>query len=415
MTALAGFAAILVSWGWGPRALAAAVTWDQLPDLVEAAPATKAEDAEAQAAEARTGYLARSWQPRIDAAASGTRRSVTDPEGVLEPAAKRTMAAGTGVAANLNLWRAGRDMAKDAALNELASARQHAATQQKANRLLAARRAWLEAWQQKGLADLLAASTELTRANRERAARKARSGLTTQSDVMEFDLRLLALEQQTAETGEAERQAEADMAALLGVPGATVISATSLPDWPPAQEAPVAVGLLELSLSGEGRSVGLERRSLGGWPYPEVGLGLIAGQGGRWQAFPAEQQAEAGVGLTLSLWDGGAASAEGRALDRQAESFRQAAEAARASRAAELDLTAYRLRLWQERSVRLGERVRLATEFRTSVSEEYLRGVKDSRDLEDATREVFEAGAAQQDVRVRAWAAWADWQAANAK
>ncbi len=410
-----GLLALCLGWLPGGRALATPVSWDQLPGLVEVAPATKAEAAEVRAAEARTGYFGRSLQPRIEAGAFGVVRSFADPEGVLEPIDRRTTGAETEGSVSLNLWRAGRDRARNSSLNELASSQRAQAAQARADRLLAARRAWLEGWLQQGATELLTATIALTRADRERANRKAERGLTTTTDVTEFDLRVLALEHQAAETGERLRSATAELAALLGLSGDNVTLGQPPVDHPPVPEAPASVGLTELSLSGTGRSLASESRSVGAWPYPEIGVSGTAGQGGDWRGFPAEQVVSGRLGLTLSLWDGGSARVERRALAEQAEALNHSAAGAAAGRQAHLGLIAYQLQLWQERLPKLDERVNLAETFRKNVSEEYLRGVKDSRDLEDATGQVFEAGRTRLEVRIRSWNAWATWQALNAR
>jgi outer membrane protein TolC len=278
----------------------------------------------------------------------------------------------------------------------------------RADLLLTLRHGYLGASLLQRKLEILAESEKQTQDDLAKAQKKAGAGFTSRTDVREFELRLLALQEERVGLEDERDQSLAALAILAGLPRAEL--ARMQEAWPEKAGIVSQASLEERLIMTRAGSERGAAQAQGRWPFPafDVGLGLI--QGGDRGGFLQQQDYRASAGLSLSLWDAGEASAARAALEMSAQSFDVLVDAAKLARETRADLARRRLERWLALRPQLELRVEAALQFRHSVIQEYLKGVRDGRDLEEATKASQEARNSLEEGRMTAWAAWSELQ-----
>lgn len=380
------------------------LSWAGLPAVASTAPAALASQLQADAAKARTGGLGRSFQPRLGAGASANAHSWDSSAGTWPSAANSSAWDELQAGLDWNLWRGGRDRASGLAADAEASAAALEARVSQADILLGLREAFLDAQLSTKRLEINAEAVAQAQEDRAKAEKKAGAGLTSRTDVDEFDLRLLALQQERASL---EDDYDAQLAALASLAGVTGAKLGSGPDaWPEQAPLPDRPGLEEKLEAAHAQAETLRADAEGRWPWPALGVGLGMVQGGENGGFLEQQDYRAGAALTLSLWDGGEGRSARQALESSAKAFEALGQAVRAQRQAEAELAVKRIGRWLALRESLEKRVASAEAFRKAVAKEYLRGVRDGRDLEETTKTYQEARTDLESARAATWRAW---------
>ena len=173
----------LGSWFWigSLPAFAEILTYESLPDLVKRrSRVVKSSTMVAEAARSREGHLERSFLPKLESFL-GTEafRMGTQPVAA-EPTWR--------VDASVNLYNGGRDTLEEKVRASTSRALTLDAEKDFAQELLSARKAYFDALSLAQLITIEESLLKLYEQHEKRAARKFASGLTTESDMLQFDI-----------------------------------------------------------------------------------------------------------------------------------------------------------------------------------------------------------------------------------
>lgn len=384
------------------------LTWAGLPGLAEQAPAARASRLLAEAADKRRGLLSRSRQPRLSAGIYG-KAEAWDGSATTWPSAPNSAAWPEAQAAlDWNLWRGGRDQGTGLAVEAEAKAAFLEASLSRAEVLLSLRQRYLETFLLKKKLSNLADAKREVKEDLAKAEKKAGAGFTSRTDVREFELRLLALSKEEALLEDSLDASRTLLAIMGGLPSAELSEIEM--GWPDTTPTALGEGLEERIQVAKAESSRASASAQGTWPRPELGVGLAMIQGGPAGSFLQQQDYRAAAGLTVSLWDGGEGASARGALLKTAESLDLLAVSARDQRSASEALARRRMERWLALRVDMEKRAEKARQFREGVIQEYLRGVRDGRDLEEATKTTLEARNDLEETRVAAWSAWSEMQ-----
>ncbi len=392
----------------GSSGMAQTVDWESLPDLVSKAPATVAAKLRTQAAEVRKGHLGRSFQPKANLGITGVEDAATAVGSFVPQSDSPSSWIETSGELSMNLWNGNRDRDKDASLEAEATMARQDASRDYAQRLSEARKAWLDAWLASRRLEIFSKTIEQGKENGRRAEKKADAGLSSQTDVMAFELRLQELDLEVVKTQEQKDEGLFELAAILALPGEGLELGMGISSWPEARTARETAGPDELALFAESEARSKEAASQGIWPFPSLDAELKGPLNGPATNLDGPSGYEARLGLALVLWDAGQASVERRYFEFQAQALKALAEGAKKDRFARQGFALRRLERWKGMAKALQERQSLAEKYREKVSEEYTRGVKEEWDLEAATQAVIEASSALLEAQADAWHAWLD-------
>lgn len=390
------FAGLLSLAGMGS---AQEITWAELPVLAHTAPLARAGRSQAGAAMAKTGALDRSFQPRLSVAGSAQAGAFND-EGKAWPELKADL--------DWNFWRGGRDRAASRSLDSGARLAALKGLAAREDTLLELRNTFLRASLAHRKTAILEESVIQSQEDLAKARRKAAAGFTSQLDVREFELRLISLKTEKARLEDEMEQSLAVLARLAGLSGAEL--SDSHRSWPDEVQAPSAPGLTERMLGLEAEIIRWDSRALGSWPRPGLDLGFRLNQGGAAGAFSDQRDARAFAALSLPLWDAGEASAARKSLAKSEEALQALIGAEKTARETSLTLARKKLARWLAMRELLKDGIDAALRLREGVLQEYLKGVRDGRDLEEATKAVHEAKVEMEEARVAAWSAWSSTQ-----
>ncbi|MES2202264.1 MAG: TolC family protein [candidate division FCPU426 bacterium] len=390
--------------------MAQTLDWESLPDLVSKAPATVAAKLRTQAAEVRKGHLGRSFQPKANLSVTGVEDAAVAVGGIgpREDVASTWME--TSGELSMNLWNGDRDSHKDASFEAEATAARQDASRDYAQRLSEARKAWLDAWLASQRLEIFSKIIDQGKDSYQRAEIKANAGQASQTDLVEFELRLQELDLELVKTQEERDAGLFELASILALSGEGLELGAGISSWPEARSARETAGPEELALLAEAEARSKEAASQGIWPFPSLDAELKGPLNGPATSLDGPSGYEARLGLALVLWDAGQASVEGRYFEFQAKALTALAEGAKKERIARREFSARRLARWNGMAKPLKERQSLAEKFRDKVSEEYARGIKDERDLGVATQAVFDASSALLEAQAEAWHAWLDFE-----
>ena len=404
---VAGVLAALLSLG--ASAQATDVAWEALPSLVAKAPATLADQLNARAAMVHQGYLARAWAPKIGVGAAGVAGSATVDGSPTLLAAPPGPWAELSAEAALNLWRGGQDRHRNEAVDAEADLGAQEASRDQLQRLTEARKAWLDAWVEGQRLSILDKVGEQVKEDRLRAQKKADAGLTVQSDVTEFELRLQALGLEIAQAQDRKDIALSRLAALLGLADGEVGLGGELTGSPAMpQGIDEGHGADELILLLQSKARVADAGGQGTWPYPSLDAGFKGLLGGPSADLNGPADFQARLGLTVALSGASELGVEKEHLIYQSKALLALGEREDQARRINSKLLTKRIARWNAILNPLEDRLKMASDFRERVSKEYARGVKDARDLESATGTVAEAATALVEARSSAWDAWSE-------
>ncbi len=335
---------------------AADLSWNSLEALAAGAPLAQAKALEAEAAQRRTGLLGRTLQPQLSAGAFGQsvstgQASATWPE----------LRVGLG----WNLWNGGRDRAASKSADAHAMVATHEAALAKAGALRSLRRAYLGVLLSSAKLKALAEAQSQTRENQAKAEKKALAGLTSRTDVREFELRALTLEREWALLEDALDTEKSALAVLGGI--AVVNEIQPLEGWPAAGLTSEGQGLEQKLQEARVEAALLQADAQGCWPWPSLGLELGLLQGGI-QGGLQQSEAHALAGLSVSLWDRGMGATERQSLLKEAEALQVLARAAVTLQKSAQAQARRRLDRWTVLRKSLEDRAELALQRRQGFS-----------------------------------------------
>ncbi|HRK01173.1 MAG TPA: TolC family protein [Oligoflexia bacterium] len=199
------------------------VRFEDLPRLLQFANGhVKGAGQKAEAADARTSFLLKSYLPTLKAEA-GRERFETGP---FKP---QTQSYGS-VEASVNLFRGGRDALESEARNAQRELADGEAKQTYLQELSDARKLYWQLVYQREVLSLLRSALSQNEKSRATAMKRIAGGLATQSDRLEFEISQIQFEQDIAKSELSIANEQRKLASLLGRPIDTVIeTATFVP------------------------------------------------------------------------------------------------------------------------------------------------------------------------------------------
>lgn len=370
----------------------AQVTYETLPKLVqERNERVRAAGFAVEAAEIRTGSLARSYLPQIQAGGGwetfqkGSFGQLTQPFASLE--------------ARVNLFRGGRDALSEGARRRRVDAAVADREESHASELSKARRAfWYLAFQEETQAILEEALKE-NETNLAAANRRISGGLATKTDRIEFELNRTRLDRDRAKLRLESENVCRELMAFLALPAEAEVA---LPPAIPHEHDPT---LLDASLDAT------THRLMRGFEASRETAELEASQARRWwtpsldvyaahtlSTFRTEEQLRlrdrletvAGFRVTLPLFDGLQGSAEARARAAEADAIENQSLHRRRELVAELESAKTALKLFHELIHAEELRIEQGRQYLQGTLQEYSRGTKNSPDVLGAANRYLE-------------------------
>jgi outer membrane protein TolC len=382
----------LLAWPMGTAAWAATdkapparvvtVAFDDLPKLVrERNRAVSGSRKAAEAADARTGFLARSYLPSLrvegggESFQTGHFASTSQPFGAVE--------------AKINLFRGGRDLLEGRARESEASGARSSTARTYLEELSAARRAYWRLAYARETAATLSGALERNEQSLAAANRRISRGLGTETDRLEFEIYRSQLKEEIESQQHEATLIEIELSSLLGFEPGTSFAAEkriahehdeSLLSAPfdPVSHPEVSV------LKADEEAFAAKSRSAGLWWAPKLDLyGGYALHTQREREYPLrEDRDERFVGFRLSFEiDWLQARAEAASLSLRTAGLED--QAAQRMRQADAQVRVAKGVLQHEHELIHGseERIAQGNRYLARTLDEYNRGVKNSIDV----------------------------------
>jgi outer membrane protein TolC len=346
-----------------------------------------------QAAEAQRPSFVQPFMPvlKAEAGAEAFRREVLPPR--QDPF--------WGVTAELNLFRGGKDYLARRAAGLEADAAKLAARQSYLEELTKTRVAYAELVYAESLKRVLLEAKSLNEKNLHSASRRRASGLATDTDQIEFEIKRQAIEQDLAATELEIAQQRSALSVLLGFD----LRAPQSVNWPQSFEditfdrSRVSVQDIE-SVALQFEKIETERKQAESliaarWWVPDVDA--YAGYAVKTMRESDEyrrrdrRETYAGVRASLVFFDGGEGLRKSRYEARVAEA--QALKLAQSRRENESELEISLRSIEKNEKLREGaeKSARSSKRYLTQTLAEYARGAKNSPDVSSATDKYIEA------------------------
>lgn len=373
------------------RAAAVRVEFEDIPRLVrEGNQAAAGAALHNKAARSRERSLLRSFLPTasVDAGAerfqTGNHGGMTQPYGSAE--------------ARVNLLRGGRDRWHERRLAGLAALTSARSDVELASMIAEARHAYLRLVHAREMGMLIKDALLENQRLLERADRRIRRGLATETDRLEFELGGSQLKEDEESFAHSELQLRLRLAALLGLPaGAEITTAHRLEHvhdesllgraFEPGAHPEAA----QLAAQGEAARADSKAASL--WWAPS--LDAYAGKylyTLRDREYPSARHRDdfaVGGKLSLRLFDGGAERAEARARRLEAEAAGKSLAQRRNDLRARVRIIEEELKHDHDLVHFAEDRIELARRYFNSTLDEYERGVKNSLDVHAAAQRLL--------------------------
>lgn len=345
----------------------------------------------AQAAEAETGHLGRSYLPQLTLSAggetfkTGTNDSMAQPYGTAE--------------AKVNLFRGGRDLLEERARRENVNQSIAEFEQGFQNTLSTVRELYWELLYRKELAKNLSEAMAQNEKNGQSAIRRIRAGMATETDKVEFELNALRLKQELARVVLEMGNVQHLMSAHLNFNEGTRISVSD--ELPHSHEKSPNISLESLSAH---RDVKLANSQKGFWEAK-------SSQAYRWWAPSVDlygsyslytfrdrdylQQSDRyepvlGIRLTVNVFDGLESRTAGAADALRSEAM--ASKVAQIERVlkAKTQTTYQELEVTHDLIHSSEEIMEKAKRYLERTLSEYAKGIKNSLDVLSATNRYYE-------------------------
>lgn len=367
------------------------VEFDDIPRLVREGNQSAAGSAlRSEAARSRERSLFRSFLPSasIDAGAerfqTGGHGYETQPYGSAE--------------ARINLLRGGRDRWHERRLAGLASLESARSSVELATTIAEGRQAYLRLVHAREMGLIIKDALLENQRLLERAERRIRRGLATETDRLEFEIGGSQLKEDVESFAHSELQLRLRLAALLGLPpGAEIATAHRLEH---VHDEALLVRPFEpgshpeaAQLAAQGEAARAESKAASLWWAPS--LDAYAGKylyTLREREYPSARQRDdfaVGGKLSLRLFDGGAERAEARARRLEADAAGKSLAQRRTDLAARVRIIEEDLKHDHDLVHFAEERIELARRYFNSTLDEYDRGVKNSLDAHAAAQRLL--------------------------
>jgi outer membrane protein TolC len=377
------------------------VDFDDLPRLVmEKNQHVSGAQLRSEASERLTGHLLRSYLPSLEGQIGfESYRTGSQPQGN-QPFG--------GIGARLNLFRGGRDWLEEKARGAQAQQAQAALEQRKLEELTKARRTYWELVYQRELLDLVEEALRQNQANLASANKRIQAGLATETDRIEFEMYGVQLEQDRARLTLGSANSQRMLNVLIGRPEHSLIETVAA--IPHQHDDAILATSLDAKTHRDVRALVAESdaathqgKQAYRWWTPSLDIygsyRLYQFQEREYPALMDRAELAAGVLLTINLFDGLHANAEGAAAGLRAEGTRQEAEQTARELAAAFEGAKQELKLTHD-LIHAGERSVLAgADYLKRTQSEYVRGVKNSPDVFSATQKYVDLRRRYAEIR----------------
>ena len=368
------------------------IDFDDLKPLVETRnERVQASSLEGEAAKKREGHLLRSFLPRLEV--RGAHESFT--KGTAERKSQPTF----GAEAQLNLFNGGRD-ALEASKRKFASERKGFEKKSMlAEELARARETFWTLVYLQDLKGLLKEASELNEANLKSAGRRIKSGVATETDRVEFEMKGIDLKREVAK-GNLEIQGQKEiLSLLLGFdPGTSLQIDKTLGhehNWESSllhshEDHGSTVRAKELNAQELLWEAKAKSRSY--WPKLDAYAGWNQFNQREEDSHSAKERRESVVGLrlTLDLFDGFHSQNEASALRLEAESLALEANYQKREVETHIHNELAELKMLHDQLHEAEENTKRAQRYYSLTQSEYARGVKNSPDVLGATEKLFD-------------------------
>ena len=373
------------------EAAATRVEFADIPRLVqERNQAVSGAALQLEAAKAREGSLARSFLPSaaLDAGLerfqTGRYPDDTQPYGAAE--------------ARINLFRGGRDYWNERRLEGLSSEAAARSSEDLTHQVAEARRAFLKLVHAREMGSVVRDAQTENQRLLERADRRIKRGLATETDRLEFEIGASQLTEDDESYGHSELQLKLRLAALLGLPEGTEIGtplklehvhddALLTRPFDPSRHREAAL------LAAQGASARAESKAASLWWAPSLdayaGKYLYTLRERDYLAANLRDDFAVGGKLSLRLFDGGAERAEARSKRLEADGAERKLAQRRMDLQARVRVIEEDLKHDHELVHFAEERIAMAGRYLKSTLDEYDRGVKNSLDVFAAAQRLF--------------------------
>lgn len=378
--------------GWLAHAAPVEITSTNLRELLEREnPEVSASNQETDAAAERTGSWGRSFLPSIEAdAGSENFRSAGQP--------RKTQPI-YGAEATINLYNGGTDRVEGKIRDLEFEKRQARGKRVLADELGKARTRYWELRFLQEKTQLLSETLKINDGNLARANRRIKSGVTTESDRIEFEMKAVDLKRELAETDLATLRARRDLLLLLGLPDEADVRFPEKMLHDHDFEASLSHSAKDhefMSKENEisAQQLDLERAKAARAWLPRLDAYALYRQNTEMEREYADapDRVDSVVGLRLSLSLGGAVEAN---REKAAKSLEAKAAQLRADRTKREVATQVRgerdeLTLLHDQVHDAEENIRRAESYERLTQSEYTRGVKNSPDVLGAAEKLFD-------------------------
>ncbi len=381
----------LISFG-APSLPNALLRYPDLKDLVETKnKRVKAKEGEQRAAKLREGYLTRSFLPRVEAYGAQESFKIGRRDFVSQPA--------YGAEARFNLFNAGRDNLDDSLKRITTKRKTHERQITVIEELVRAREQYWQILYLRDTLNLLKEARALNDNNLRAAERRLKSGVATETDRVEFEMKSVDLKREV-EIAELQLQnLKTLLGTVLGLDEAAEIEATEKLDHEHDLEAAVSHEskdheflLIPKELAIQ--ELGIAARSIGRTYWPK--LDAYAG----WNQFNQREedlsfardrtQAVIGLRVSLTLFDGLTAYRESSALKAESQAAEFDLAFQREDMLAHIHNELSELELLHSQVHDAEVNIKRAFRYYSLTQSEYSRGVKNSPDVLGAAEKLFD-------------------------
>jgi outer membrane protein TolC len=306
-----------------------------------------------------------------------------------------------GVTAELNLFRGGKDLLSRRAAGLDADFAKLSARQTYLDELTNTRIAYAELVYAESLKKVLSEAKLLNDKNLSAASRRINSGLATDTDRIEFEIKRQAIDQDLEATELEISQQKSTLSVLLGLD----LHSEDAISWPEnfekisfdhAQISPHSVKPLALQMETlESEKKNTESQIASRWWIPDVdlygGYSLKTMRESDEYRLRDRQETVAGVRMSLTLFDGGESLRKNRYEARLAEA--QSLRLAQSRRESEAELEVSLKTIQKNERLRQGaeDSAKSSKRYLTQTLFEYSRGAKNSPDVSSATDKYIES------------------------
>lgn len=346
---------------------------------------------EVEAAESRTGYLSRSFVPSLELYASQESFKLGETEQKTQPT--------YGAEMRLNVFNGGADGLENDIRNLEVTKRQFQAQKTFAEELLKARQIY---WEMSFLAQkkqLLTKTLDLNRGNLQGALKRIRSGVATDSDRFEFEMKDVDLRREMKQVDMELENLSQEMNLLLSLPADNTYRLTQELGHehefihelkaPPERNS---FWYMDQKTESAQKSLSAKQAERSLWPQVEAFAGYHQYNEREKDSSTAADRAETVIGLRLrlSLADGLVALQDSSASLKQALAEQKQAEFQKKALEATLESETRRLHFLHDQVHEAEENIHRAERYYKLTQSEYVRGVKNSPDVLGAAEKLYE-------------------------